>query len=254
MCQASPVTQWWECPTSAWESVGYFWHGGYILIFVTFFFTVWNEQYHFQSVQALYNFYFNGMLYVDCYVILLHPGGKHCLITYSAFQKLELASRTSNFENEIPVVFAKKNPSIPWMLYRNWLMWLDSVDWKWNSIQKRSCEPVLKNGSSERVPRVLWLDLTLTCNYCFHGGELYIPIWYAFFLCFRLQTVTWSCHRGVRWQSGRNMLVASGSSVQILTFSMLLCLTLIWTMPSKSSLFSNRCCGSILIFFCFGVC
>ena len=107
MCQASPVAQWWECPTSAWESVGYFWHGGYFLIFVNFFFTIGNEQCHFQSVQALYCFYFNLILYVNCYVILLHPRGKHCLITYCAFQKLESASQTSNFESEI--VFAEKN-------------------------------------------------------------------------------------------------------------------------------------------------
>ena len=107
MCQASPVAQWWECPTSAWESVGYFWHGGYFLIFVNFFFTIGNEQCHFQSVQALYCFYFNVILYVNCYVILLHPRGKHCLITYCAFQKLESASQTSNFESEI--VFAEKN-------------------------------------------------------------------------------------------------------------------------------------------------
>ena len=152
MCQEPSVTLWWECPTSAWESVGYFRH---ILIFVNFFFTVWNEQYDFQSFQALYRFYFNGILYVDCHVILVHPGGKHCLITSCDFQKLELASQTSNFENEILVVFAKKKTSIPCMLCRNWLMWLESFDWKWNSLQKRSCRPVLKNGSSERVPRVL---------------------------------------------------------------------------------------------------
>ena len=87
--------------------MGYFWHGGYFLIFVNFFFTIGSEQCHFQSVQALYCFYFNLILYVNCYVILLHPRGKHCLITYCAFQKLESASQTSNFESEI--VFAEKN-------------------------------------------------------------------------------------------------------------------------------------------------
>ena len=257
MCQASPVAQWWECPTSAWESVGYFWHGGYFLIFVNFFFTIWNEQCHFQSVQALYCFYFNVILYVNCYVILLHPQVKHCLITYCAFQKLESASQTSNFESEI--VFAEKNHQfLACYMYVgiDWFGWtvlseseipnrrgLVGQFWKMEAVKE-----------SQEHSQDMNCNISLTCNYCFHGGELYFPIWYAFFLCFRLQTVTWSCRHGVKWQSGRNMLVASGSSVRILTFSMLLWLTLIWTMSSKSSLFSNRCCGSVFIFFCFGVC
>ena len=124
-----------------------------------------------------------SFMWIVILLILPHPGGQHCLRTYCAFQKLEWASRTSNFENEI--VLALKKTSIPCMLWRNWLMWLDSFDWKWNSQQKKSGRPVQKNRSSERVPRVLSrYDLQYFfdwCNCCFHCWELYFPIWHAFF-------------------------------------------------------------------------
>lgn len=168
MCQEPSVTLWWECPTSAWESVGYFRH---ILIFVNFFFTVWNEQYDFQSFQALYRFYFNGILYVDCHVILVHPGGKHCLITSCAFQKLEFASQTSNFENEIPVVFAKKTHQ-----FLACYVGIDCCGWK---VLIESEIPSRKGlvgqfwkmeavKESQEYSQDMNCNISLTGNYCFH--------------------------------------------------------------------------------------
>lgn len=126
---------------------------------------------------------------MNCYVILIQPRGKHCLITYCAFQKLELASQTSNFESEI--VFAKKNHQfLACYMYVgiDWFGWtvlseseipnrrgLVGQFWKMEAVKE-----------SQEHSQDMNCNISLTCNYCFHGGELYFPIWYAFFSLFQV--------------------------------------------------------------------
>ena len=55
--------------------------------------------------------------------------------TWGAFHLSELAGRTSQLENEIgffqSILLKKPSPSC--ILFRIWLIWLDSYDSKWNS-------------------------------------------------------------------------------------------------------------------------